>query len=86
LSNGALLNAAIGPFKGKGTGEHGLFRSLQESFVAVDIVLGDRYFCSYFLIADMLKRGVDVLFEQHGARNTDFRRGAQLGVRDHRVS
>jgi NAD dependent epimerase/dehydratase family len=86
LSNGALLNAAIGPFKGKGTGEYGLFRSLQESFVAGDIVLGDRYFCSYFLIADMLKRGVDVLFEQHGARNTDFRRGAQLGVRYHRVS
>lgn len=86
LSSGALLNAAIGPFKGKGTGEYGLFRRLQESFVAGDILLGDRYFCSYFLIADLLKRGVDVLFEQHGARTTDFRRGERLGARDHRVS
>jgi Transposase DDE domain len=45
----------------------------------------DGYFCSYFLIADMLRRGVDVLFEQHGARITDFRRGERLGARDHLV-
>jgi hypothetical protein len=30
--------------------------------------------------------GVDVLFEQHGARITDFRRGEALGKRDHRVN
>jgi hypothetical protein len=30
--------------------------------------------------------GVDVLFAQHGARITDFRRGEKLGTRDHRVS
>jgi hypothetical protein len=28
---------------------------------------------------------VDVLFEQHGARQTDFRRGSLLGRRDHLV-
>lgn len=27
----------------------------------------------------------DVLFEQHGARDTDFRRGRPLGKRDHLV-
>ena len=48
-------------------------------------MLADGYFCSYFLIADMLRRGVDVLFEQHGARLTDFRRGERLGARDHLV-
>jgi len=85
LSNGAVLDAAIGPYQGKGTGEHGLFRELRECFVEGDVMLADGYYCSYFLIADMLRRGVDVLFEQHGARTTDFRRGERLGARDHLV-
>jgi hypothetical protein len=85
LSNGAVLDAAIGPYQGKGTGEYGLFRELKACFVEGDVMLADSYFCSYFLIADMLRRGVDVLFEQHGARITDFRRGEQLGARDHLV-
>jgi len=85
LSNGAVLDAGIGPYQGKGTGEHGLFRALKRGFVEGDVMLADGYFCSYFLIADMLRRGVDVLFEQHGARSTDFRRGEQLGARDHLV-
>ena len=85
LSNGAVLDAGIGPYQGKGTGEHGLFRGLRRGFVEGDVMLADGYFCSYFLIADMLRRGVDVLFEQHGARSTDFRRGEPLGARDHLV-
>jgi hypothetical protein len=40
--------------------------------VGAKTMLADAYFCSYFLIAQMHKRGVDVLFEQHGARLTDF--------------
>ena len=85
LSNGAVLDAAIGPYQGKGTGEHGLFRGLKDCFVEGDVMLADGYYCSYFLIADMLRRAVDVLFEQHGARTTDFRRGERLGARDHLV-
>ena len=85
LSNGAVLDAAMGPYQGKGTGEQGLFRGLKGAFVEGDIMLADSYYCSYFLIADLQGRGVDVLFEQHGARHTDFRRGEQLGARDHLV-
>lgn len=85
LSNGAVLDAGIGPYQGKGTGEHGLFRGLRRCFVEGDVMLADSYFCSYFLIADMRRRGVDVLFEQHGARITDFRSGDPLGARDHLV-
>lgn len=85
LAHGAVLDAAMDACQGKGTGEHSLLRRLSECFVAGDVMLADRYFCSYFLIAQMQKRGVEVLFEQHGARHTDFRRGEKLGVRDHRV-
>lgn len=79
LATGAVLTAAMGPYQGKGSGEHGLFRDLRDVFDPGDLMLADSYYCSYFLIADMLARGVDVVFEQHGGRQTDFRRGEKLG-------
>ena len=85
LAHGGVLDLAMGPYKGKGTGEHGLFRELKDGFVAGDVMLADSYYCSYFLIADLLARGVDVVLEQHGARKTDFRTGHKLGARDHVV-
>lgn len=86
LANGALLDVAMGPYKGKGTGEHALFRELLKCFEKGDVMLADSYYCSYFLIATLLAMGVDFVFEQHGARNTDFRTGEKLGSRDHTVS
>lgn len=85
LAHGAVLDVAMGAYKGKGTGEYGLFRELKDNFEAGDLMLADSYYCSYFLIADLLARGVDFVFEQHGARNTDFRKGTSLGERDHVV-
>ena len=85
LSNGAVLDAAMAAYQGKGTGEHGLFRGLKGSFVEGDVMLADGYYCSYSLIANLIRRGVDVLFVQHGARHTDFRTGDKLGTRDHCV-
>jgi hypothetical protein len=86
LSTGAVLNAAMAPHKGKGTGEYSLFREIRDVFSKGDIMLADSYYCSYFLIAEQQFRGVDVLFEQHGARQTNFRKGDKLGTRDHVVN
>jgi hypothetical protein len=85
LGSGAVLDAALGPFKGKRTGEHALFRQLLDSLEPGDVVLADRYYCSYWLIALLLTMGVDVIFGQNGARKTDFRKGKRLGARDHIV-
>jgi len=87
LSSGALLNAAVGRFNGKGGDEHTLFRSIQDTLEYGDILLGDAFFPSYFLIANMMARGVDILMEQQGARKrtTDFRRGRKIGERDHLI-
>ena len=82
LANGAVLDIAMGPYKGKGTGEHALFRELLKCFTEGDVMLADSYYCSYFLIAALMGMGVDFVFEQHGARNTDFRTGETLGRRD----
>ena len=87
LSSGALLNAAVGRFSGKGGNEQALLRSIQNTFQAGDVVLGDAFFSTYFFIADMQRMGVDVVFEQNGSRkrNTDFRKGQKLGQRDHLI-
>ena len=86
LSTGAVVDAAIGPFEGKGHSEHDLFRGVLGALCAGDVVLADALYCSYWLIATLQAQGIDVLFEQHGTRITDFRRGRRLGARDHIVS
>lgn len=57
LADGAVLDVAMGPYQGKGSGEYGLFRQLKDAFVEGDVMLADGYYCSYFLIADLLARG-----------------------------
>ena len=87
LGSGALLNAAIGRFNGKGGDEQTLLRSIQDTLEDDDIVLGDAFFPSFVFLAAMQDKGVDILMEQMGARRrvTDFRRGQRLGQRDHLV-
>jgi hypothetical protein len=85
LSTGAILEAAIGAQASKGQSEQDLFRSLHGTLRAGDILLADALYCSYFQIATLQAAGVDVLFEQHGSRITDFRRGRSLAKRDHLV-
>jgi len=85
LSTGAVLQAAIGPHAGKGHSELDLFRSLLPALSAGDVLLADALYCDYFTISTLQAAGIDVLFEQHGSRITDFRRGCRLAQRDHRV-
>ena len=60
LSSGALLNAAVGRFNGKGANEQALLRELLSSFEPGDLVLGDSFYGTYFLLAAMIEKGVDV--------------------------
>ena len=87
LSSGAVVNASIGPYSGKSSGEQSLLRQLMSTFEADDIVLGDALYGTYFLLASLIHKGIDGLFEQMGARKrvTDFRKGQRLGAKDHLV-
>jgi len=68
LGSGAVLDAAIGPYKGKGTGEHSLLREILDCFSEGDVVVADSYYSSYFLLAELSSRDVDCVFEQNGQR------------------
>jgi hypothetical protein len=87
LASGALLDAAMGPCRGKGSDEQSLLRSLLDVLARGDILLGDAFYATYFLLCALRERGIDGVFEQHGARRrrTDFRRGQRLGARDHLI-
>ncbi len=85
LATGAIRDLAIGPCKGKRTGETSLLRTLLQRMKAGSILLGDRYFASYFGIAELLQRKMDGVFRMHQRRKIDFRRGRCLGVTDHLV-
>lgn len=86
LTVGTILDYAIGPFKGKGTGESALLRRIFGCIEAGDIVLGDRYYASFFIIADLLGKHADGIFKAHIHRYYDFRKGKILGKKDHVVS
>jgi hypothetical protein len=85
LATGVVRDLAMGPYRGKETGETALFRKLWDRLSRGDIVLGDRFFSSYFGIAPLVERGVDGLFRMHQLRKFDFRRGRRLGIEDHVV-
>lgn len=85
LATAMVKDMAMGPYAGKETGETALLRELLERFQSGDILLADRYYCSYFLIALLLERGVDFVARLHQARTADFRRGRRLGPGDHLV-
>ncbi len=85
LGSGALLDAAMGPCEGKGSDEQSLLREILDTLQSGDILLGDAFYPTYFLLCELVRGGVDGLFEQYGARkrSTDFGQGVKLGVRDH---
>ena len=84
-ASGAVLDVALGPNKGKKTGEHALLRQIMKALKPGDVLIADCYYSSYFLIAMLLEMGVDLVMETHASRKVDFRRGKRLGKRDHIV-
>lgn len=86
LSCGAVLEWTTGPCEGKRTGETAQLWQLVPHFRPGDIAIADRYFSGYFMLAWLIRHGVDVVVRQHQLRHTDFRRGRRLGAKDHVVA
>jgi hypothetical protein len=85
LACGTVIDAALGQYRGKQTGENALLRTLENAFAPGDVLLADRYFGGYFDIAYWRQRGVDVVVRLHQLRTCDMRRGRRLGRNDHVV-
>lgn len=85
LSVGTVLEYAVGPYQGKGTGETSLFSSLISSLSQGQLLLADRYYCTYALVVLLWHRGVPVVFRNNANKKADFRRGKKLGAKDHLI-
>ena len=85
LATGMVADLEIGPYAGKETGETALLRNLLHRLRGGDILLADRYYCSYFLIAILKSLGIDFVVRLHQRRTVNFRRGRRLGGGDHIV-
>jgi hypothetical protein len=86
LSVGAIVAYATGPYQGKGTGETALFSQLLSHIANSTLLLADRYYCMWAIIASILQQDGHVLVQNHAQRKPNFRLGQRLGPRDHLVT
>jgi putative transposase len=85
LATAAVCDLALGPYEGKETGENALLRGLLETFEENDVVVFDRHYCSFLMLALLSQRRLHVCARLHQRRHSDFRRGRRLGPGDHLI-
>ena len=85
LAVGTVLDVGIRRWAGKFQSELAILRDMFAMLEAGDVLLSDRYLCSYMEIAVLRSLGVDFVARINAVRNVDFRCGTQLGPRDHVV-
>jgi len=86
LATAGVCDLALGPYEGKETGENALLRGLLETFEEKDVVVFDRHYCSFLMLALLSRRGLHVCARRHQRRHSDFRRGRRLGPGDHLIT
>ena len=86
LATASILDAALGPYCGKQTGEPALFRQRLNAFRPGDVAVFDRYYSSYMMLASLALRGVDACARLHQRRAGDCRRGKRLGKYDRLIT
>lgn len=69
MRSGLLLDAEIGPYSGKGTGETALLWKMLDVLRPGDVVVADSYYCSYWLLAACRARGANVVMRNHHLRD-----------------
>jgi hypothetical protein len=86
LATACVCDVAIGPYQGKQTGENALLRHMLDTFDQGDVVVFDRCFCSFMMLAMLSCAGAQVCARLHQRRPIDFRRGRRLGRDDHLIT
>jgi len=86
LAVGVISGMAWGPYQGKGTGETALLRQLLGRLRPGDVVVLDRYYGNYWMIALLQKADIHVCVRMHANKKYDFNKGKRLGHLDHIVT
>ncbi len=83
LATGSCIDYTTGVYQGKGSGETSLFSRLISSLGKDDLLLADRYFTTYAIMAMMIEKKIPLVFRQRANVKSDFRKGQRLGSKDH---
>lgn len=75
LATGMLTAWATGSWSGH---EVGLLQTLWDSLHPGEVLLADRGFCNWGLLAQCLRRNLHAVFRVKGVRRSDFRKGKRL--------
>ena len=76
LATRRVCDLAIGPYEGKETGENALLRAMLDTFEEDDVVVFDRYFCSFMMLALLSQARSARVHPAAPAPHSDFRRGS----------
>jgi len=85
LATGAVLDYSLGVYQGKGSGETSLLSQLFGSLSIGDLLMADRYYCTFAIIALLQASGIPVLFPIHARKKVDFSLGVRLDAKDHLI-
>lgn len=85
LSVGSVVSYTLGPYQGKGSGETSLFSQMMSAITQDDLLLADRYYCTWAIVALILQQDSHMLVLNHAQRKPDFRLGKKLGTKDHLI-
>ena len=81
LTVGTVLDYKMGTYQGKGTGESSLFSTLIASLSKGQLLLADRYYCTYAIVALLSQKGVPVVFRNNANKKARF----QNAKKDHLI-
>jgi putative transposase len=82
LATAMITGMAMAAYSGKETGELALLRELFDQLDPNDVVLADRLYCSYFTIALLAERQVDMVVRLHHLRKENVARTQRLSKAD----
>jgi len=75
-ASGAVLDVAVGPYRDS---ELRLWRTLWSWLCPGDVIVGDRLYCTYVDLAELVARRCDAVCRLHQRRKVDWRCGKRLG-------
>jgi hypothetical protein len=86
LATGLLIDAELGPYSGKETGETALFWKLRHHLRPGDTLIGDSYYCTYWILAACQQQGVAVVMRNHHLRKDDLTLAKRLRDGEYEVT
>jgi hypothetical protein len=86
LASGLLIDAELGPYCGKETGETALFWKLRHQLRPGDTLIGDSYYCTYWILAACQQQRVAVVMRNHHLRKDNLALAKRLRDGEHEVT